>query len=171
MVYICLIQVAAIAIKAYMVVEALKSVTFTPSPRPSIAACVPALGTNINIFTYCIDVALEFQLLCLSLYKGFFQWKCNSTPLIRTLHRDGFIYFAVLLCISLTNTIVSARMFNAPYSAIVIVHQRVFHSILASRVIINLRKAALEERFSTISTAIFRDREVQDRDDDSNNIP
>ncbi|KLO12400.1 hypothetical protein SCHPADRAFT_941238 [Schizopora paradoxa] len=118
--YICLTQVAAVTIKAYMVTEALKSVTFTPSPMPIIAACLPSLGTNISNFTYCIDVALEFQLLCLSLSKGFFQWKCDSTPLFRTLHRDGFIYFAVLFCISLTNTIVNTRMFNAPYSAIVI---------------------------------------------------
>ncbi|KLO12405.1 hypothetical protein SCHPADRAFT_418921 [Schizopora paradoxa] len=162
--YTCLFQLTGIVVKVIVISRMIKKVTFTPSLMPSLCACIPSLGTDTVLIVFCIDVVFEFQILILSLYKGFFRWKLLSTPLARTLYRDGFIYFAVLFCISVTNTFVNRLLFSTPYSMIVIIIQRVFHSILASRIIINLRSAVserFESQFPTISMAVFQNGQTQ----------
>ncbi|KLO12398.1 hypothetical protein SCHPADRAFT_941236 [Schizopora paradoxa] len=169
--YLCIIQGASFAIKAVIAVQTLKSNTFIHSPEPTIAACISSLSTRNTFISYCVDVGFEFritppEILCLSLYKGFFQWRSISTPLAHTIYRDGFIYFVVMFCISLADVVVTTKMFNSPYSAVVIVVQLVFHSIFATRIIINLRKVVAEKHFpTTISTVSFRDRQSRSGED------
>jgi len=58
-----------------------------------------------------------------------------------TLYRDGIVYFVALFLICLINVVFLLKEFNSPYFYIATEHQRVLHSIFASRVIINVRKA------------------------------
>ncbi|KLO12402.1 hypothetical protein SCHPADRAFT_419020 [Schizopora paradoxa] len=159
--FMCSILIVGFALKVYVIVKMLHDLTFAPSPMPAISACIPIQGSDTAFIIFCIDTAFEFQIVALTLYKGLFRWKSVSTPLIRTIYRDGFIYFAVILCISLANTLLCRRMFSTPYVSIAIMLHRIFHSILASRVIMNLRKAVYEKPIPTISTAHFGDAEMQ----------
>jgi len=77
-------------------------------------------------------------------------------PLIRILYRDGIIYFLALFSISLANAVVIFKLFNSPYYYVLFEPQRILHGILASRVIINLRKAMDVTEVATLSKS-FRD--------------
>jgi len=158
LVYLCLIQVAAVIIFIFILNKFYLSIIFVPSPYPRFAPCVPVLGDSQSFVVFCTIMVVELNILCVLLIKGLSQWQRMSTPLVQTLYRDGVAYFAVLFLISLINVLYHSSCFS-----VVAEHQRVLHSILASRVIINIRKVWLIDEFteSTLSGkggGVLRDR-------------
>ncbi|KLO12394.1 hypothetical protein SCHPADRAFT_941232 [Schizopora paradoxa] len=131
LIYMCAIQALAVAFKILLVLRELRSVTFIQSPLPDIVACVPILTTDRNFIAYCIDIAFEFNILCLSLYKGIHEWRDISTPLTFTLYRDGIFYFAILFCVSFTNAIIGAKMYRLPLSTVLILYDPFSQSEMA----------------------------------------
>jgi len=150
--YLCGIQLTAITSCIFLLYFSNKSVIFMPSPSPTLVSCVPILGNNKLFFDYCLVLVVEINFLFVLLVKGFSQWRINSTPFVRTLYRDGVVYFVVLFSVSLTNVIFVETSFNTPYFYIATEHQRIFISIFASRLIINVRKAALTTEESDVTT-------------------
>ncbi|KLO18928.1 hypothetical protein SCHPADRAFT_935764 [Schizopora paradoxa] len=142
LVYLIIQQIVVITLSLYYINESILALTFIPSPAPQIVACLPFSSSNKLSIPYCCVMAAELNVLLLSLYKGVHQWRRDSTPLVRTLYRDGAIYFAVLFSISLANALIVLKKFNSPYYYVLTEMQRVFHSILASRLVMNARKAA-----------------------------
>ncbi|KLO20133.1 hypothetical protein SCHPADRAFT_934741 [Schizopora paradoxa] len=135
-------QTAVVALSIYYVNKSIALITFIPSPAPHIVACLPiSTGSKLFVTYFCVMIS-ELIVLILSLYKGLHQWRYESTPLVRTLYRDGVLYFAVMFSISLVNAVIILKEINSPYYYITTEMQRVFHSILASRLLINVRKAA-----------------------------
>ncbi|KAJ3481664.1 hypothetical protein NLI96_g7505 [Meripilus lineatus] len=65
----------------------------------------------------------------------------GSRSVIAVLYRDGFLYFCYLFCITFINIIVTtaAPGYLAPANLLIL--QRVMHSCLTARVLLNLRKA------------------------------
>jgi len=140
--YLGSLQVVIIILSINYNHEAIKSLTFVSSPLPKIVSCLPISGNDkMKIAYYCVMVA-EINVLALSLYKGLHQWRRDSTPLVHTLYRDGVVYFAVLFSITVANVIIITKMFNTPYYYILSEMQRVLHSILASHLIMNVRRVA-----------------------------
>ncbi|KLO09662.1 hypothetical protein SCHPADRAFT_943474 [Schizopora paradoxa] len=142
LVYLCVIQIAALIACGVLVYKINLSIIFESSPTPSIVSCIPILGDKGIFVNYCIIMAVELNLFLVMVVKGFSLWRRESTPLIHTLYRDGVVYFVVLFLVALLNVVCVERSFNTPYFYIATAHERVFHSILASRVILNVRKAA-----------------------------
>ncbi|KAI0701625.1 hypothetical protein C8Q76DRAFT_236275 [Earliella scabrosa] len=66
---------------------------------------------------------------------------CGPLPLTRTMYRDGLLFYAVALVMSITNLLVMllAPMELAPLMQMPL---RLVHSTLCGRVLLNLRKAA-----------------------------
>ncbi|KLO16039.1 hypothetical protein SCHPADRAFT_901857 [Schizopora paradoxa] len=160
--YLISIQIATFVIEVFQLDQAVKSITFTPSPVPTIVPCIPTLGNNGMFRVFCIVLGFEGNILCLLFYKAVSQWRRDSTPLIHALYRDGFIYFAVLFAISLSNTVVVLKFFESPYYYVTIQLQRVFHSILASRLIIKLRKVMASKESSLILSNLIFERFPED---------
>ncbi|KLO09663.1 hypothetical protein SCHPADRAFT_943475 [Schizopora paradoxa] len=158
--YLCLVQVTAIISSIIELNQSNRSSVFVSSPSKAIVPCMPILGNNKLFICFSIVMVVEFNILCLSIVKGFSQWRINSTPLVHTLYRDGFVYFAVLFSISLINLILVLKTFNTPYFYMLAEPQRVFHSILASRVIINVRKT-LSDKESPVSSKILGSFQVK----------
>jgi len=153
--YLCLVLVTAIVVSVVELNKSNISVIFVPSPSSMVVPCVPILGNNRLFICFFFVMVVELNILCLSLVKGFSQWRRSSTPLVHTLYRDGVVYFAVLFSISLMNLIFVLKTFNTPYFYIVAEPQRVFHSVLASRVIINVRKALSVDDDVLMSTKVM----------------
>jgi len=157
--YSCVIQVVAMIASFILLKQSNKSVTFESPPFPTIVPCIPILGNNTMFVSFCVVVIVEFNFLCTLLVKGLSQWRRESTPLIHTLCRDGIVYFVALFFVCLINVAFLLKEFNSPYFYIATEHQRVFHSIFASRVIINVRKAfAVKEVASWKRAESFCDR-------------
>jgi len=157
--YLCVVQVASIIICFILLKQSNMTVTFEPSPFPTIVSCIPTLGNNRLFVDFCVVFIVEFNFVCTLLFKGLSQWRRESTPIVHTLYRDGVVYFVALFLICLINVVFLLKGVNTPYFYIATEHQRVFHSILASRVIINARKAfTVKEITSRKQAESFCDR-------------
>jgi len=177
LIYLVLFQFVSIVVAIYILRRSANSITFVPLGLPTIVPCVPKLANDEVLVIFCFHMGFELNVLCLSLFKWIPQWRDGSTLLVRTLYRDGIIYFAVLFSISLINTILVIKLFNSPYFYILMEPQRALHSILTSRLIINVREAAVagqgdqECLVSTVSKSLYFANGISSRnDDDDDNI-
>jgi len=147
LIYLASFQFVSVLVIIFALRQSAKSTTFMPLGLPTIVACVPKMANDKVLVIFCFHMGFELNVLCLSLFKWIPQWReGSSTLLIRTLYRDGIIYFAVLFSISLANAILVIKLFNSPYYYILMEPQRALHSILTSRLIINVREAAMTGR-------------------------
>ncbi|KLO05463.1 hypothetical protein SCHPADRAFT_725685 [Schizopora paradoxa] len=133
--YLFLLVFTAVVISIFELNESNESIIFLPST--SIVPCASTLTNNKMFLLYCFVSAVELNVVVLSLIKGISHWRKNSSILVHTLFRDGVLYFAVLFSISITNVIFMLKMPKSPYYDAIAVPQRVLHSVLASRVILN----------------------------------
>ncbi|KLO18884.1 hypothetical protein SCHPADRAFT_885781 [Schizopora paradoxa] len=141
--YLSSVLMAAIILSIFFLNQSIKATTFIQSVSPTVITCLPILGNNRMFAVYCCIMVAESNVLILSLYRGFSQWRRDSTPLVHTLYRDGVMYFAVLFSISLANAIIISIEYNSPFYYILTLMQRIFHSILTSHLVLNVRKAAV----------------------------
>jgi len=109
-------QFVFIVVAIFVIRQSTKATTFLPTPLPAVVTCLPKLANDKVLIIFCFLMGFELNVLCLSLFKWIPQWReGSSTLLIRTLYRDGIIYFAVLFSVSLANTILVIKLFNSPY--------------------------------------------------------
>ncbi|KLO09658.1 hypothetical protein SCHPADRAFT_943470 [Schizopora paradoxa] len=141
LVYLAFVQLGALIATALKVHYSDKFLITEPTPSGTPAYCLPVLGNNGIFINYCVCIFVE-------LTKALSHWKKVSTSLVHTLFRDGVVYFVILFSISVMNLIFTVKAFNTPYFYIATQHLRVLHSILTSRVILNVRKVAFVDEMS-----------------------
>ncbi|KLO09659.1 hypothetical protein SCHPADRAFT_556724 [Schizopora paradoxa] len=146
LVYLCVIQLAALVACGVQLYKINLSVV-----------CDKGLLAN-----YCIIMVVELNFFCVMVVKGFSLWRRESTPLIRTLYRDGAVYFVILFLVALLNVVFVVKSSDTPYFYIATEHERIFHSILASRVILNVRKAAAVNVDNLSSTKVSKSLKFRD---------
>jgi len=111
------------------------------SPLPTIRPCFPEflLSSNgIYIDYVCIMVA-ECNVLALTLWRGYMQWRGSDNTLINILYRDGIMYFACLFVISGVNVLFYTLQNRTLYWMLLVEPQRIAHAILAARLVLNVR--------------------------------
>ncbi|KLO07776.1 hypothetical protein SCHPADRAFT_634053 [Schizopora paradoxa] len=140
--YLSIFQVAAIIISIIFCNKSAKELIFIPSPIPRVVPCIPLQESNISLYAFACVAIFDFNILTLTMLKGYSHYRKSSTPLVRTLYRDGIIYFVVLFTVSLTNVILMRVMNNSPYFYMLTEPQRVLHTVLITRLILNVRVAA-----------------------------
>ncbi|KAH7903546.1 hypothetical protein BJ138DRAFT_128756 [Hygrophoropsis aurantiaca] len=82
----------------------------------------------------------EIGLLSLTIFKRLQYYRDSTTPLINALYRDGVYYMVTILATSLMNMLITLFAPDA-YNEVLDTLQLVIHSILASRILFNLREA------------------------------
>jgi len=94
-------------------------------------------GRNASII-YGLFMIYELVLMSLTLYKRLKCHRMENSPVIATLYRDGVIYMLCITLASMANCIVIAVL-PLSYTALLTGTQVVVHSVLASRILFNLR--------------------------------
>ncbi|KAH8102196.1 hypothetical protein BXZ70DRAFT_59746 [Cristinia sonorae] len=135
----------------------LGSLTFAPSFNDAIPGCIltdanPAVGVE-----YVIVIVLETVVVLLTLLKVFQQRRADRQlgrpehhGLAHVLYRDGLHYYMYPLAISIVNFVAVLKL--PSYSADLLSGlQRVIHSTLTARVILNLREALSRRQTFSIS--------------------
>ncbi|KAH7918893.1 hypothetical protein BV22DRAFT_1134257 [Leucogyrophana mollusca] len=85
-------------------------------------------------------VVFELGLLGLTIFKRFRHYHYSTSPLITVLYRDGVYYMVTIIITSFLNMMVT--LFAPPsYNEILDTMQLVLHSVLASRILFNLRES------------------------------
>ncbi|KAJ8590395.1 hypothetical protein M405DRAFT_816280 [Rhizopogon salebrosus TDB-379] len=88
--------------------------------------------------TYGLLTFYELVLMSLTLYKRFKFYRIQSSPMAATIHRNGVIYMLCIALVSMSNCI-SIVVLPSSYTALLAGPQLVIHSVLASRILFNLR--------------------------------
>ncbi|KLO06093.1 hypothetical protein SCHPADRAFT_700447 [Schizopora paradoxa] len=124
--------------------ESFSLISYTQSPAPTILPCLPMTGDTRTWFAFMCICIFDFNVTVLTVYKGFHQWKngMSKVPLVRTIYRDGGLYFICLFVVSLANVLLLKNEADSPYYILLFGLQRVLHAVLTSRLIINVRKAS-----------------------------
>jgi len=137
----------------------IKTLIFLPSPVPIIIPCfLPKAQIRAFVDFGCL-VVMDLTILVLTTWGCFKIWKENaSSPLIVTFYRDGVLYFICLFAVSLANVVVFI-LGDPEQQGILVELQRVLHSVLSARIILNLRKfvvvTGVDEGPKDLTTAIF----------------
>jgi len=118
----------------------LNSQTAKPPPFPSISGCNLVGGNPIVIFNFIFLIMFEIAILVLTTYRWFKRFKGSANPLVATLYRDGIVFFVCLSLISLGNVLILS-LGPDEYHALITPFQRVMHSVLSCRILLNLREA------------------------------
>ncbi|EAU80698.2 hypothetical protein CC1G_08305 [Coprinopsis cinerea okayama7 len=129
-----------------------QTLRFIPSPVPSITGVCLAIEAKLKYIIACFALifAEQFVVMITCIIVGMRRhhhgWGVKS-PLVRTLFIDGVVYFVVLSALALTNVILFSTPNTREFSTATI--QGVLHSLLATRMLLNLRQLGLEGPDST----------------------
>lgn len=114
-------------------------------------------GRNASI-VYGLLAFYELVLVSLTLYKRSQCYRLESSPLIANLYRHGVIYLLCITVASMANCVAIAVL-PSSYTALLIGPQVVIHSVLASRILFNLR-ALQEPQDVTINRPVIASQAV-----------
>ncbi|KAH8102028.1 hypothetical protein BXZ70DRAFT_47824 [Cristinia sonorae] len=123
----------------------LKTLVFSPYPSPATPGCLLTGGSSIIAVSFIIVIIFETFVLVLTLIKGVQHYRlAGNRDLVAVLYRDGVLFYIYLFIISIINFIVIVA---APreLADILAIFQRVMHSCLSARVLLNLREARERE--------------------------
>ncbi|KAF9219681.1 hypothetical protein BS17DRAFT_381266 [Gyrodon lividus] len=102
--------------------------------------CVLEASRN-GAFVYALLLLYEIVILCLTAYKRFHDYRGVRMSTVRTIYRDGMFYIVCIISITLANVILDFA-FPLQYSDLLDIAQIALHSVLASRIMFNLRRSA-----------------------------
>ncbi|PPR01679.1 hypothetical protein CVT24_001508 [Panaeolus cyanescens] len=122
-----------------------KTSEFGPPP-PGVTGCHISAKNYILFIAYVALALIETILVILTVRKVLGKFgdlvradEDNHHSLIRTLSRDGVLFFICLFLISVGNMMIS---FHGPYTEHLSTLQRIMHGTLTSRMVLHLREAA-----------------------------
>ncbi|KAH7906778.1 hypothetical protein BJ138DRAFT_1117275 [Hygrophoropsis aurantiaca] len=96
-------------------------------------------GSRNDAIIYALLMSYEFVLLSLLVYKKCF-YRETSGLIVNKVYQDGVLYIASIVFITMMNVIIEAAL-PITYSDILDAPQIVIHSVLASRILFNLRES------------------------------
>ncbi|KAI0342229.1 hypothetical protein BDW22DRAFT_1429098 [Trametopsis cervina] len=137
----------------------LQSVAFSPHPGRATPGCLLSGGSSIIAVSFAIVILFETFVLILTLIKGVQHYRWGGyRGVVAVFYRDGVLFYLYLLGMSVINliVIVAAPRDLADMLAIL---QRVLHSCLSARVLLNLREAGRREvnpSFNSLPLRVIR---------------
>ncbi|KAI5117597.1 hypothetical protein M0805_004048 [Coniferiporia weirii] len=130
-------------------------VIFAP-PTPDYPSCLMLYDNNKPAYIeFALLMAFEFVVMLLTFWKGFEQWRgpARRSTLLETFYRDGALYFFSLFAFSTANFVIWYRLhpINGNYYVFLVEPQRVLHSVVTARMILNLRETTSIEEGSDVA--------------------
>ncbi|KAA1472912.1 hypothetical protein DENSPDRAFT_881622 [Dentipellis sp. KUC8613] len=121
----------------------LKSMEFMPIQliSPNLRGCFVTKVNGTLYICYVMSLSYETLIVCLTLIRGFQHFRITNSPLIYSLYRDGILAYLFMLVSSIANLVV---LLAGPlgYTNLLSAAQRVFHVVLTTRIVLNIRRAA-----------------------------
>ncbi|KAH8103918.1 hypothetical protein BXZ70DRAFT_923349 [Cristinia sonorae] len=139
----------------YFLAQSLNSLVFVDPPNPNTPGCFLHTQKNILFVVWIIITGFESLILSLTLIRFAPTWRRKRTALLQIIYRDGILNYFYLCILSICNVVV---LFTAPrgYTTLLSALQRVMHSILSSRVLLNLRQAANSPQVVTLPDSLHQ---------------
>ncbi|KAF9270510.1 hypothetical protein L218DRAFT_40022 [Marasmius fiardii PR-910] len=125
----------------------LSSMEFATPPLPKFRGCFIAAGSHILFVCWVLMMVYDSGMLVMILIPGVAAYRSGGrSELMKTIYRDGVIYYAYLFLISLINVIVILIL---PPDLVHLLNsfERVLHSVLTSRAILHIRQAVATQHY------------------------
>ncbi|KAF8121555.1 hypothetical protein EV363DRAFT_1457534 [Boletus edulis] len=98
------------------------------------------IASRNSTFVYLVLLVFEIVILCLTAYKRFKSYRDMSAPIVHATYRDSMFYIVCIILVTFSNVILDG-IFPSQFSDLLDIPQIALHSVLASRIIFNLRKS------------------------------
>ncbi|KAF8431936.1 hypothetical protein L210DRAFT_3650757 [Boletus edulis BED1] len=98
------------------------------------------IASRNSTFVYLVLLLFEIVILCLMAYKRFHSYRDMSAPIVHATYRDSMFYIVCIILVTFSNVILDG-IFPSQFSDLLDIPQIALHSVLASRIIFNLRKS------------------------------
>ncbi|KAL5531035.1 hypothetical protein ACEPAG_3911 [Sanghuangporus baumii] len=157
----------------------LSTLKFSPLPD-GIAGCLVVGGSSILTVNWTLLMVFEAGVLCLMLVVGFRTYKIHgNSAMFKAVYGDGSLFYFYLFALSVANVVVIQTL-PADFLNTLTSLERVLHSVLACRILTNLRrvgrKTVIQSGISTGQLELatlsldFRGREALVRTATSSNV-
>ncbi|KAG8221756.1 hypothetical protein J3R82DRAFT_2057 [Butyriboletus roseoflavus] len=118
--------------------------------------CYLTAGRN-GTFVYLFLMFFEMVILFLMVYKYIRSYREVRSSIVTTIYRDGMFYIACIILVTFTNTVVDGAL-PFQFSDLLETAQITLHSVLASRILFNLRKSTCcQQTVTTMDPIMFND--------------
>jgi len=124
----------------YFLYEFLNSVKFAENPLPGFTGCFISSASPVLFGSYVLLMAFETVIFGMTLYKACRSHKKTQSTLLRTLYRDGLLFYFYLLAISVLNVLILLFAPREMANMLAFMH-RTLHALLSASMLINLRRA------------------------------
>ncbi|KAF8548814.1 hypothetical protein OG21DRAFT_1515887 [Imleria badia] len=109
-------------------------------PEGTIPPGCVMISPRNTTFLYLLLLVFEMVILFLMVYKRFRSYR-EVTSIVHVMYRDGVFYIVCIILVTLANIIVGG-IFPSQFSDLLDVPQITLHSVLASRIMFNLRRTS-----------------------------
>lgn len=114
----------------------------SPIPRTGLNSCFVTNSNRLLWGNWAVFLSGEGVTLIL---MGIFAYRTsregNNTPLVKLMYRDGLIFYIYLFCMTSMNIALTLAL-DSPFVALVSPAQSAIHSVLTTRIILNIREVA-----------------------------
>ncbi|TDL21268.1 hypothetical protein BD410DRAFT_310550 [Rickenella mellea] len=107
-------------------------------PAKGMTGCTLFFKNRLAWVSFALIIVVESTLMILLAYKAVQHFRIGGGSLMTVIYHDGLLYFACILSTSITNLAV-VLVAPAELHPFLIVVQRVLHSVLCSRIMLNIR--------------------------------
>jgi len=118
----------------------LNSVQFARDPLKEFTGCFISSASPILFGSYALLMAFETIIFTMTLVKAWRSHKNVQSTLLRTLYRDGLLFYFYLMAISILNVLVLIFAPREMANMLAFMH-RTLHALLSGSILINLRRA------------------------------
>ncbi|KAF9791081.1 hypothetical protein BJ322DRAFT_1208316 [Thelephora terrestris] len=131
----------------------LRNTVFGAPPSDLFSGCTLVRRDAIIFFDFLLLLVFELVVIILTVGRGFRDFH-SGTSLLRVVYRDSVSFFLVLFGITLSAILILA-LAPPQFSGLMGASTRVMHSIICSRILLNLREAVTPNNTSTeVSTGL-----------------
>jgi len=118
----------------------LNTLKFQPLPSPRLTGCLVSAGSTILSVNWILLMVYEAGILLLLIVKALRQYQMHgNSDIYKAVYRDGSLFYLYVFILSTANLVVIMTLphdFLNTLSSI----ERVLHSVLTGRILLNLRK-------------------------------
>jgi len=120
---------------------------FGPPPSPIFTGCYVSRRNPIIFFDFLLLLIFELAVVILTVRKGYRDFH-SGAPLLRVIYRDSIAFFFALFVFTLSCILVLA-LAPPQYGGLMAASIRVIHSIVCSRILLNLKRVVGSRNNST----------------------
>ncbi|KAF8878161.1 hypothetical protein CPB84DRAFT_350371 [Gymnopilus junonius] len=138
----------------------LRSLKLAPKPYPGFSGCFVVQANDMLILCWAVLMAWDAITLLIMTIVGYKAYKTGGrTALLDVVYRDGMIYYFYIFSLSAINIIV-VKTLPPEYENLLTSTERCLHSVLTSRVLLNIRAYTVQRRCADSLTDLDVDFEL-----------